>query len=262
MFDEERVHHHEIELELPPFSSLLDKESSASSSSSSYVRVEAIAKSSDALQAHYVWQSSVTMSERIASRNENFIVFKRGSSVIELGAGAALPSLVCAKLAKTLGLDLVMATDYPSEELLKGIANNFRANNVDFTRLERIPLVNDDDELTGVAIAPLKWTNEGEDARRYDYAIMADTLWLPHLHDELISTLRRVLKPRTGIVYAAYLNHDADGDVSLKFLDKIQSRGFRVLDSIECEWRKKKKNEEVGEGDYGLVYVRKLAYDG
>ncbi|PIG85573.1 hypothetical protein AARAC_007345 [Aspergillus arachidicola] len=89
------------------------------------------------LFAHYIWNAAIVVAEGVEdtyySRTEtqpekaksHGLWHVEGESVLELGAGAALPSLICA-LANAAK---VVATDHPASPALSGpIASNMSAN--------------------------------------------------------------------------------------------------------------------------------------
>eukprot|EP00771_Trimastix_marina_P002443 gnl/Trimastix_PCT/3574.p3 GENE.gnl/Trimastix_PCT/3574~~gnl/Trimastix_PCT/3574.p3 ORF type:complete len:216 (-),score=20.12 gnl/Trimastix_PCT/3574:1001-1648(-) len=72
------------------------------------------------LWAHLIWNACVVMVDLFESSDYAM----QGKSVIELGAGAAVPSLICA----LRGASKVVITDYPEEALLDNIRYNVRKN--------------------------------------------------------------------------------------------------------------------------------------
>ena len=76
-----------------------------------------LAESSSELMAQFVWQSSITLADRIALG----AICLEGKHVIELGAGAGLPGIVAA-LSKTPSH--VTVTDYPDDAIVENILRN------------------------------------------------------------------------------------------------------------------------------------------
>ena len=72
------------------------------------------------LWSHVIWNSGKRLCELIRSGQ----IDVRGKKVYELGCGAALPSLVSARM----GASLVVAAEYPDRELLDNVNYNFDHN--------------------------------------------------------------------------------------------------------------------------------------
>ena len=79
------------------------------------------------LMAHYVWESSIKMASFIATGR----IKVQGKTVLELGAGGALPSVV----SLHMGSKLVVATDYDSPSIVEAMGKNIK-DNVDLEKLE------------------------------------------------------------------------------------------------------------------------------
>jgi predicted nicotinamide N-methyase len=75
----------------------------------------------DGLFADDVWPGAVEMTDFLVEHATEIV---RGRRVLELGAGAALPSLACCYL----GAALVVSTDFPDESILENMKNVFREN--------------------------------------------------------------------------------------------------------------------------------------
>lgn len=69
------------------------------------------------LQGHHLWNASQTISKYLQKHAETLIYHK---NVLELGAGAGLPSLVAA----FLGARKVVVTDYPDSDLIANLKHN------------------------------------------------------------------------------------------------------------------------------------------
>jgi EEF1A N-terminal glycine/lysine methyltransferase len=154
----------------------------------------------------------------------------RGKSILELGAGAGLPSLACA----TLGAKDVVATDYPDADLIENLRFNIDCC---------------EEALQGrnISACGYLWGNEIEsltsclspetDTRRFDVLIMADILFNHSEHAKLIQTMRDTLGKNPNAValvfftpYRPWLLHK-----DLHFFDLAREHGFvvnKVLDHI------------------------------
>ncbi|KAJ9142696.1 Protein N-methyltransferase NNT1 [Pleurostoma richardsiae] len=152
------------------------------------------------LFSHYLWNSSLLLAELIEAGclgltepgsaagagpgagpglcppMSDFDV--RGLSVLELGAGTALPSL----LGALLGARSVLITDYPSPAVL----SNLRANVARNAQPASSPL----GAACPVAVAGHSWGDLSappapEGRRAYDRVLVCDCLWMPWQHDNL-----------------------------------------------------------------------------
>lgn len=101
--------------------------------------------------------------------------------ILELGAGAGLPSILVAKTYPTLAR--VTSSDYPDENLIRALQKNVERNGVrDNCRV--VPFAWNPD--TSALLPP-------RDIPGFDVIIAADTLWNPALHTLFIETLRSSL---------------------------------------------------------------------
>lgn len=77
------------------------------------------------LFAHYVWSSSIEFGYNYF---EGKIQIPNGSSIIELGAGAGLPSLCLASMNTPEINNQIVITDYPDENIIDNIQKNLTNN--------------------------------------------------------------------------------------------------------------------------------------
>lgn len=136
------------------------------------IKVAAPANNNNSLMSHYVWGSAIALSVMIDAG----VINLEGKTCIELGAGAALPSLIAiAKKCKH-----AVVTDHCDVPLLAANATCLSFN-------------------WGSDIGPL-----GE--YYFDVILGADILWLPDQHDALIKSLNE-LSSRTTDIYLAFGLH-------------------------------------------------------
>ncbi|KAF9108153.1 hypothetical protein BGX27_008448 [Mortierella sp. AM989] len=76
------------------------------------------------LMSHYVWNAALVMAEYIEAAE---LINVRGQRVIEFGAGAALPGLLCVKR----GAEFVTLTDYPDPAIIQNMERNWYENLVE-----------------------------------------------------------------------------------------------------------------------------------
>lgn len=108
-----------------------------------------------------------------------------GLSVLELGAGLALPSIVAAKFG---GARCVVSTDYPDELQLANISHN-AALNLDATQAAAFHVAG---HLWGDPVAPLLALNGG---KGFDIVVLTDLIYKSSLHAELLKSASDCLAP-------------------------------------------------------------------
>ena len=190
------------------------------------IRVQASKSSSDVpnkLFAKDIWYGSVLMAEYF--RDHPTLVAQK--TVIELAAAAALPSIV----AHRLKAKLVVATDYPNEELIANIKNQFTNNS--------IPTLPEDAKATAVALPHLWGDVNNVDAllaltsasQGYDVLLLAEFLWWDtHVqHDNILKSCNALLT-ENGIIYASYSHHNPGREgLDLEFFERAErDYGFTV----------------------------------
>lgn len=141
---------------------------------------------SSPLWGHLLWNAGIYTADHL----DKFAATQvRGKKVLELGAAAALPSLICA----TSGAKEVVSTDYPDPDLITNIQYNF----------EHCESINSPYRVQGYIwgndIIPLvygpdstKTTVAEED--KFDLIILSDLVFNHTEHHKLLSTCRKALK--------------------------------------------------------------------
>lgn len=108
-------------------------------------------------------------------------------TVLELGAGAGLPSLVCA----LYGAKAVVVTDYPDADLVENIRFNVSHSITPSTATN----VHAEGYLWGADTAHLtRHLPETEQTSGFDLLILADLLFNHSEHSKLVSTVQQCLK--------------------------------------------------------------------
>lgn len=165
LFGQKKVNHGD------PHHAFLYQPPASSSSSASPIRVH-LPDSSVTLMAQYVWQSSISLADMLATGE----IHVAQQSIVELGAGSALPSIVAA--TARAGPRRVVVTDYPEDAIVDTMKRNVEEN---------VPA----DARRSVHVVGFKWGEsiealvEANGGRRFDVIIMADTLWLEEEHAAL-----------------------------------------------------------------------------
>ncbi|GAD97811.1 conserved hypothetical protein [Paecilomyces variotii No. 5] len=139
------------------------------------------------LFAHFLWSAAMVVAEGIekdataaaidGSQN-NGIWTVKGDNVLELGAGAALPSL----LAVLAGAATVVTTDHPSSPAFAGAIDYNITSNVPLDLRDRISA---EPHEWGVLDTPFARANRGNFSR----IIAADCLWMRSQHENLVKTM-------------------------------------------------------------------------
>ncbi|KAE8311315.1 hypothetical protein BDV41DRAFT_542646 [Aspergillus transmontanensis] len=177
------------------------------------------------LFAHYIWNAAIVVAEGVEdtyySRTEtqpektksHGLWHVEGESVLELGAGAALPSLICA-LANAAK---VVATDHPASPALSGpIASNMSANLPDPSPAD----VSIYPHEWGVFTDPFAQQNKGAFTR----IIAADCFWQKSQHESLARSMAWFLAPggRVWVVSEPHLGRA----VVAGFFETVLAMGF------------------------------------
>ncbi|KAF9156770.1 hypothetical protein BG015_001634 [Linnemannia schmuckeri] len=189
------------------------------------------------LMSHYVWNAALVMAEYIEAGE----VDVRGKRVIEFGAGAALPGLLCVKR----GAQFATLTDYPDPAIVQNLERNWFENLVESEQdksARRIagtlscdtelykeivtpaPFVkrsrrDQEEQRVRCAVRGHAWGESVQDMldclpsstqnseagtggriqdnsneKRYDWILLADTLWVSDGHADLLKSCLAVLR--------------------------------------------------------------------
>ncbi|KAL2130659.1 hypothetical protein VTI74DRAFT_6122 [Chaetomium olivicolor] len=203
------------------------------------------------LEAHHLWNGARV----VAAHFETQPSLVRNRTVLELGAGAGLPSIVAA----ALGARKVVVTDFPDPDLVENMWRNVRG-------CELIPGVREgreDGELNIVVDGyvwgadpgrVLGYLGEEEGEKGFDVLVLADLLFRHSEHGNMIRTIQQTLKKsresRALVVFTSYrpwLQHK-----DLGFFDLAREAGFVVEKVLE-----KKMDRPLFEKDPGDEEVLK-----
>lgn len=163
------------------------------------------------LFSHFLWNSSLLLAELIerdtlgvadsdrdeanvttpASEGVSFDV--RGKSIMELGAGTALPSM----MGGLLGAERVVVTDYPASAVIKTLKENIARN----IKPELSPPGCKTTEEASIIVEGHSWGELTEveplcpdNQHAFDRIIVADCLWMPWQHANLHRSISYFLK--------------------------------------------------------------------
>lgn len=159
------------------------------------------------------------MADYLEERAEDLI---KDKDVLELGAGAGLPSLVCA----INGARTVVVTDYPDPELIE----NLRLNVSNCSLLPNSAQIHAEGLLWGSPIAAdLSNLNPGSHSI-FELLILADLLFNHSEHAKLVQSVQMSLKRSPEacalIFFTPYRPWLLEKD--LAFFDKAREAGFDV----------------------------------
>ncbi|KAK2074529.1 hypothetical protein P8C59_008729 [Phyllachora maydis] len=186
------------------------------------------------LEAHHLWNGARVAAAHLEAHAAALVA---GRAVLELGAGAGLPSLVAA----ARGARVVVATDFPDPDLLENLWRNVRACTL-------LPPAADPDARAGNIVArgyvwgadpaPLlacvppapPGEEEGQEQRKFDVVVLADLLFRHSEHGRLLdsvgATLKRARAARALVFFTSYRPWLAHKD--LAFFDRARARGLAV----------------------------------
>eukprot|EP00033_Pygsuia_biforma_P001327 GCRY01001502.1.p1 GENE.GCRY01001502.1~~GCRY01001502.1.p1 ORF type:complete len:246 (+),score=51.98 GCRY01001502.1:78-815(+) len=151
-----------------------------------------------------------------------------GKRFLELGAGASLPSIFAARK----GAKLVVATDYPDEELVDNVKLNLKNHCADVKGS-----VVGMGYRWGDSVEPLLQAMSGE--TEFDVIIMADLIFNHFSHPELLQTAKMLLAPK-GEVHVAFSHHRPQFEKEdMNFFTLAQEEPFnfkvRLIRSVKTE---------------------------
>ncbi|KAG8410590.1 hypothetical protein J3459_017064 [Metarhizium acridum] len=215
------------------------------------------------LFSHHLWNSSLLLAELIEkdslgvsdldqadSATANMTLGSgvsfdiRGKSILELGAGTALPSI----MAGLLGASRVVATDYPAAAFIKTMRDNVARN----IRPEFSPPGSQTTPKSSITVQGHAWGDLPasdlfceSNRHSFDRIFAADCLWMPWQHNNLHKSIDHFLKrgadARCWVVggfhtgrskMKGFFTSEALGQVGLK-VERIWERD---CDGREREW--------------------------
>ncbi|KAF5350050.1 hypothetical protein D9756_009196 [Leucocoprinus leucothites] len=190
---------------------------------STYTRLEPSAEPRDIrirlvgnhpLWAHHLWNASRSFASLLDATR-----LCQGQTVLELGAGGALPSIIAA----LSGALKVVVTDYPDTPLIDNICYNI-AENVPRSVQDRIRA---EGYIWGQNTQPLLELLPPGSAG-FDIIILSDLIFNHSQHDALLDTCERSISSHPSacilVFYTHHRPHLAHRD--MEFFEKARSRGW------------------------------------
>ncbi|KAF9512129.1 hypothetical protein BS47DRAFT_1466587 [Hydnum rufescens UP504] len=194
------------------------------------------------LWGHHLWNAARSFATYL---DANASTLCAGRTILELGAGGALPGIA----ATLLGAKKVVLTDYPDHDLLRNIAINVDENvpprlraNVDvqgYIWAQLVALEDDGVPVSHLSSAPVITTGHIVDASlpRFDLILMSDLIFNHSQHDALLNTCEQALSfersnqdtvlPSTPAVLVFFSHHRPNlAHRDLNFFTKARDRGW------------------------------------
>lgn len=170
-------------------------------------------------------------------------------NVLELGAGAGLPSLTCA----ILGARTVVVTDYPDPDLI----SNLKYNIEHCTALKDKNSIFAEGFLWGNPPDEIKRHLDGSQSEGFDVLILADILFNHSEHTKLLATLQSTLKKSPDSVALVFFTPYRPWllEKDLHFFEIAKEGGFVVKKVLEHVMEK-----VMFENDRGDEKLRKTVF--
>jgi nicotinamide N-methyltransferase len=170
------------------------------------------------LWGHLLWNAAQVIARYIEDNADRLV---KDRDVLELGAGAGLPSLICA----LNGARRVVVTDYPDPDLIENLRHNIKFS----IPQQYCDTITANGYLWGNDTTMLKDDLENH-GQGFDLLILADILFNHSEHEKLIQTLRQTLKKgpaaRALVFFTPYRPWLLQKD--LRFFDLARDGGFVV----------------------------------
>ncbi|KAI6023873.1 hypothetical protein PISMIDRAFT_678869 [Pisolithus microcarpus 441] len=136
------------------------------------------------LHASSIWVAAVYLADHVEDLELHRFQDREVVRVLELGAGAGLPSILIASAYRNARVTI---SDYPDEHLIRTLSENILRNDV--SCVARAAPYD-----WGTEISTLFGADEMENDVLFDVVIAADTLWNPSLHQRFVLSLVMSLK--------------------------------------------------------------------
>ncbi|KAI5840494.1 S-adenosyl-L-methionine-dependent methyltransferase [Morchella snyderi] len=184
------------------------------------------------LWGHMLWHAGRITSEYLEAHAAALIAGKR---ILELGAGAGLPSLVCA----LRGAARVVVTDYPDPDLVANLRENIAAAGAPGN-------VFAEGYIWGRDVAGLMGEGEGEGGK-FDVLVLSDLLFNHSQHGALAATVKAAMKA-DGVALVFFTPHRPWLlSEDLAFFQVAEEAGFEVRKVLERKLEAPMFEEDPGD---------------
>lgn len=195
------------------------------------------------LFADNLWPGCFVMAD-ILAYNPQICLHK---TVLELGAGAALPSVV----AGALGASKVVVTDYPEQSVIENIEEVMQMNDIE-----------------QAIVLPHLWGDSVEDLRQcvngayFDVLILAEVLWKDthHLHDLLLQSVSQTLDRERGVALMTFAHRETDAHKATNDLEFFVLAEEKYGLRSKCLGQSTKYKDVFEDGDSNAVVNVYLLY--
>jgi nicotinamide N-methyltransferase len=211
------------------------------------------------LWGHHLWNAGRIISTYLESNVSTI----KSKTVLELGAGAGLPSLVCA----ILGAKRVVVTDYPDPDLIENLQFNIEHFQDACKAEDRINI------SESIVAKGFLWGGDPsplldhirscgdksieESCGGYDILILADLLFNHSEHTKLVSSIQQTLShspsAKALVFFTPYRPWLLEKD--LAFFDLVREAGFEVEKVLE-----EKMDKVMFEEDRGDEEIRRTVF--
>ena len=188
-------------------------------------------------KGHLLWNAGRTVATYLEDSRDSLV---RDKTILELGAGAGLPSLTCA----INGARQVVVTDYPDPDLVANLQENIQSCHL----LPAKSNVAAEGYLWGASTESLLQHLSPSD-HGFDLLILADLLFNHSEHLKLVATVTSTLKRTTDaqalVFFTPYRPWLYEKDMA--FFDIAKVRGFEVTKIFEHVMEKVMFEEDPGD---------------
>ncbi|ODV79930.1 uncharacterized protein CANTADRAFT_25722 [Suhomyces tanzawaensis NRRL Y-17324] len=218
----------------PHFAHYQRKEVNGTAPSPSEVTLRLVGKSP--LWGHLLWNAGIFTADYL---DKNAASLVQGKRILELGAAAALPSLI----ASLNGAKEVVSTDYPDPELIQNIEWNFD----NLAKEAEVSPYSVKGYIWGNDVGDLISSTEDED-NKFDLIILSDVVFNHTEHDKLLKTCRDTLKKdgKCLVVFSPHRPWLLEKD--LEFFTRCEEHEFKAEKIDLVVWKPMfEEDEETAE---------------
>lgn len=198
-----------------------------------------------------VWPGSIVIADYL-KLNPHLCA---GKTVLELGAGAALPSCVCCKLQACK----VVVSDFPDSSILENCKEVLQLNEINGNAAVVIG------HQWGTSVSPLLQQIDILETRRFDLIIMAELLWKDtyEYQNKLLQSLVNCLDNAEGIALLSFvhrptpdMSHTSEKD--LEFISSAEKEYGLTCTLLGSYPSEKSVDEKEGQIANVLLYSLKF----